>query len=637
MVMVDRDYDGEVFQCPTTSSATTLEDRTAGRSSCRWPSAASACSSSTWTRTATSYARPSSSPRSRRRPASAKRQAAAAEGDARGTAKAKLTVDQFSVDDLVLRSPESYDPATFDLDAYDDFIEAVVAGRDYSYQAIRTALDFLAGGRYANTEQLAEEAFASTPATWSAATARVGRLLERLPFPDKLACSLDLATGTGKSYVMFCLARIMLNEGLVNRVLLLCPSLTIEDGPQRQVRRPARRLRPDGLLPERNGTRLPDVVDAAQRSRRARSASRTSTPPTSAPARRIARLLRGARRARRSCSQTRPTTSTRPATEAQEVEGVRRQTRPTGSATTSALSGTCYVGNEYFADVVYRYSIRDAINDRWVKEVFYLAKDESSDRRRALPEAARPAREEPQDLQAAQAADHRRHQEHQGRRAARRRPGRVPRKQLPGERDGGREQGPGRHVLGQARGERRSSWRPSTTATSPVEWIVSVAMLTEGWDVKNVFQIYPHEKRAFNSKLLIAQVLGRGLRRPDGIRPEPRVYVFNHQRWAPEVEELVAEVLDQETTIAQRPTDGAPVDHFDLHRLTYKEVPTGIEPRRSRSRSDITKSTCARSATRPRTPSSSRSSDPSRRSCSRRCRSRRYYPMAEVSPTSASG
>ena len=29
---------------------------------------------------------------------------------------------------------------------------------------------------------------------------------------------------------MFCLARIMLNEGLVNRVLVLCPSLTIESG-----------------------------------------------------------------------------------------------------------------------------------------------------------------------------------------------------------------------------------------------------------------------------------------------------------------------------------------------------------------------------------------------------------------------
>lgn len=57
--------------------------------------------------------------------------------------------------------------------------------------------------------------------------------------------------------------------------------------------------------------------------------------------------------------------------------------------------------------------------------------------------------------------------------------------------------------------------------TCPVEWIISVSMLTEGWDVKNVFQIVPHESRAFSSKLLIAQVLGRGLRVPPGLGQDP--------------------------------------------------------------------------------------------------------------------
>jgi type III restriction enzyme len=109
------------------------------------------------------------------------------------------------------------------------------------------------------------------------------------------------------------------------------------------------------------------------------------------------------------------------------------------------------------------------------------------------------------------------------------------------------------------------------------EWIVSVAMLSEGWDVKNVFQIYPHEKRAFNSKLLISQVLGRGLRRPEELTEQPLVYVFNHQRWGPEIEEFVAEVLDVETTIAQRPTDGRACLHVELHDLEFAAVPTGIE------------------------------------------------------------
>ena len=61
---------------------------------------------------------------------------------------------------------------------------------------------------------------------------------------------------------------------------------------------------------------------------------------------------------------------------------------------------------------------------------------------------------------------------------------------------------------------------------NPVEWITSVSMLSEGWDVKNVFQIVPHEERAFNSKLLIAQVLGRGLRIPEVYKGVSRLSLF---------------------------------------------------------------------------------------------------------------
>ena len=60
------------------------------------------------------------------------------------------------------------------------------------------------------------------------------------------------------------------------------------------------------------------------------------------------------------------------------------------------LSGTCYIGNDYFPDVVHRYSIRDAIADRWVKEVFYVTKDDSSTRtsasRSSSPSTSRTAR-----------------------------------------------------------------------------------------------------------------------------------------------------------------------------------------------------------------------------------------------------
>jgi type III restriction enzyme len=94
-------------------------------------------------------------------------------------------------------------------------------------------------------------------------------------------------------------------------------------------------------------------------------------------------------------------------------------------------------------------------------------------------------------------------------------------------------------------------------------------MLSEGWDVKNVFQIVPHEERAFNSKLLIAQVLGRGLRRPEGWSgQDPIVTVFNHDAWSGRIRHLVNEILEIERRLSSSIVESSP-HHFDLHTLDY--------------------------------------------------------------------
>jgi len=109
---------------------------------------------------------------------------------------------------------------------------------------------------------------------------------------------------------------------------------------------------------------------------------------------------------------------------------------------------------------------------------------------------------------------------------------------------------------------------------SPVHWIFSVSMLTEGWDVKNVFQIVPHEKRAFNSKLLIAQVLGRGLRIPDPYAGKrPTVTVFNHDSWSGDIKHLVEEVLEIEKRLISRSIPDRTAFHFDLHQIDYSREP----------------------------------------------------------------
>jgi type III restriction enzyme len=107
------------------------------------------------------------------------------------------------------------------------------------------------------------------------------------------------------------------------------------------------------------------------------------------------------------------------------------------------------------------------------------------------------------------------------------------------------------------------------SAANTVEWIVSVSMLSEGWDVKNVFQIVPHEERAFNSKLLIAQVLGRGLRRPEDWKGEdPMVTVFNHDAWSMRIRDLVNEILEIERRLTSCIVSSSPY-HFDLQNLDY--------------------------------------------------------------------
>lgn len=499
--------------------------------------------------------------------------------------KAGLPIDQVSVDDLVLRVSESHDPSHFPLDSYDDFIREAVAGRGYMYEAIRTALIFLAGGRYADTQELAREAFAESPPL-ERRYGTVGQLLERLPFPDRLACSIDLATGTGKSYVMFCLARIMLNEGLVSRVLLLCPSVTIETGLIEKFDYLLADSDLTALLPRTRGTRLPERVDATQTVKEGQLCIENIHAVYQQTGSSIKDSFEGYGGSTLVLSD-----------EAHHIYSPgRSQTlkkwkefiaNPAyGFRFHVGLSGTCYSGDEYFADVVYRYSIRDAINDRWVKDVFYVAKDESNtDDERfqkllAQHETNRKTYKPLKPLTISVTRDIKTAEQLSDDLA------KFLAKYLPG----GRAEAEERVLVvtsSPAHEKNVAKLALVDKATSPVEWIVSVAMLSEGWDVKNVFQIYPHEKRAFNSKLLVAQVLGRGLRRPDGIQAEPRVFVFNHQKWAPDVEKLVAAVLDQETTITQRPTEKRPAKHFLLHELTYEEVPTGIEAQLIETPKDI--------------------------------------------------
>ncbi|MGB9878334.1 MAG: hypothetical protein ACPLPS_11265, partial [bacterium] len=92
----------------------------------------------------------------------------------------------------------------------------------------------------------------------------------------------------------------------------------------------------------------------------------------------------------------------------------------------------------------------------------------------------------------------------------------------------------------------REAARKIDLPANPYDFIVSVMMLKEGWDVKNVCVIVP--LRAFDSPILPEQTLGRGLRRMFADNPDlqEKLLVIDHPRfrqlWEAEVRQGEIEV-----------------------------------------------------------------------------------------------
>lgn len=99
-------------------------------------------------------------------------------------------------------------------------------------------------------------------------------------------------------------------------------------------------------------------------------------------------------------------------------------------------------------------------------------------------------------------------------------------------------------------------------STSPYRCIVSVLMLREGWDVRNVTTIIPLRPLTAASKILPEQTLGRGLRRmtsPGSTQPAEVVTVVEHRAFA----ELYRGELSQE---------GLPIEVVDVEQVPRTTV-----------------------------------------------------------------
>jgi len=477
----------------------------------------------------------------------------------------------FQNKDLVLKVSPNYNPKRFDPDKYEAFLNALCGDREYQKEAIQEVMRYFLGGEYKNLKELAEENYHQNPKLQDKYSS-FEDFLNHLQLPDKLSCSLDHATATGKSYVMYGIARIMLAEGVVDQVLVLCPSNTIEAGLTEKFRSLSADRTLKDLLPPYSKVANPRIINASNTIQKGDICVENihATYINTKSAIEDSLIGKGERTLvlnDESHHLMSPSDIT-----LKKWKEFLLDTKY-GFKFIVNVSGTCYIGDDYFTDVIHRFSLRDAIEAKFVKTIRYVAEDSSGG----------------EDEKFQKIYDN--HTENKTIKYRMVKPitimvtkniaacKRLTDKLidfLAKKEKISKKEAAEKILIVTSASEHKSNipiLRVVDDKDNPIEWITSVSMLSEGWDVKNVFQIVPHEERAFNSKLLIAQVLGRGLRIPEVYKGnQPVVTVFNHAKWSGNIKHLVDEVLEIENRIHSYPVDKKEDYNFELYQIDYDKI-----------------------------------------------------------------
>lgn len=488
-------------------------------------------------------------------------------------------VKTFRQSELVLKVSNIYDTTKLDINAWMPFLNRLCGDRPYQREAIQTAIVYLASGNYNSLSSLLEQNYSLNPCLRDKYSS-IDEFAQAAQLRTKLYATIDLATGTGKSYVIYGIAQIALGLGLVKRVLVLCPSLTIESGLKEKLEQLSGDAALKALIPRDAVCKNPRIVDAngtikegdlCVENIHAVYENTGSSIDDSFFGKGIDTLVLNDE-AHHIFNKSTDDASIK------KWKGFLLNDA-FGFKYMLGLTGTAYIEDEYFPDVIYRYSLRQAIEGHIVKNIDYVKEDESRGEYERFQKIYQNHRDniekysliKPLSILVTRDIAHAKSlcesfveflakQENKSKQAAEE-------KVL---------------VVTSAREHKANiaKLRYVDDRTDKTEWIISVSMLTEGWDVKNVFQIVPWEDRAFNSKLLIAQVLGRGLRLPEEYKsPQPKVTVFNHKAWSSKIKRLVDEVLEIETRISSVSLSSGMRSqyHFVVKNINYSTEQTAVD------------------------------------------------------------
>jgi type III restriction enzyme len=480
-------------------------------------------------------------------------------------------ISMIKASDLVLKVSESIEPEIFNIGKYEGFLDALCGTREFQKEAIRRVLRYLLGGRYRNLKDLALENYENNK-TLKELYPTFNDFLRHLQLPNKLSCTIDLATATGKSYVLYGIARIMLAEGAVDRVLVLAPSVTIEKGLSEKFKTLSGDSELLRLIPEDAKIKNPRIINATKRIEVGDICIENIHSVYEYVKSSVRDSLVGKGERTLVLNDEAHHIFNPPSRDFAIKKWKEFLLNPEYNFRyIVGATGTAYIENEYFTDVIFRYSLREAIEDRMAKSIKYVAEDSPGgeyEKFQKVYENHRKNKEmyrkvKPLTIIVTKDINHCK---------------KLTEKWIEfiAERERiGKTEAEKKVLIVTSANEHRSNVARLDRVDSredPIEWITSVSMLTEGWDVKNVFQIVPHEERAFNSKLLIAQVLGRGLRIPEEYKGEqPVTTVFNHDNWAKNIKNLVEEVMEIDKQLRSYPVEKEKDYNFRIYQIEYKK------------------------------------------------------------------
>ncbi|MBN1333231.1 MAG: DEAD/DEAH box helicase family protein [Synergistales bacterium] len=513
----------------------------------------------------------------------------------------------------------------------EDYVRAITGSREYQFQAIRQTMIYLWGGGYEDVAELARENFNKKDNIRE----RFGNeeiMLGHLPLSDRLSGVIHMATGTGKSFVIFAIAYLSIVMGLTKRVLVLGPSSTIiEEGLRDKFQEFINKKEWNDRLPQEyrgkavsllsdndssedgsitieninaiytdggiNDTFFKDVDEVlvlGDEIHHAYSHLNFNVQKKSLEIDKEENPLKG------KVSDEK--------TERLWMQFLKKHSQITRHI---GFTGTPYNRDDYFADVIFDYNIRSAVNEKYIKDINPILSTEIEDSESEMQWTTE-KRFEVVYLKHLENSERYAYLNDKGERRvkpvtvfycptqanAKKRYEEFVRFLADWERKHNGATGPLSETEQVVRGKvicvvsniSESEYKnelDNIEEIDPekpggkVEFIFSVGKLLEGWDVDNVFQIVPVEERVFNSKLLISQVLGRGLRIPrkishmDVISNYPWLTVTNHEKFAEHIRELMDAVTHSDRYISSIPLEKLDKEewrgnhHFNLFNLNY--------------------------------------------------------------------